>query len=237
MNAKSSVLLVLLSLTACLLRAEPPVVSQTNGNVLNDLLREIPFLATSWDRQIRRLSSVQEQLHLHELRMRGEGLPAEMAALFSENYSSILTALVQDRITEEYGRELLSVHRQLIDHTRSWLGKRVRDEGYPEQLRANVAYFRSELDRYTIPLEDVPAQLRTPVINGYQIWAGELLYWAENSGELASGEVSRLRTKLDALERFERFYKEDGVLAPNERELLHGRFVKLTQDTIQTVLR
>jgi hypothetical protein len=237
MNAKSLVLPVFLSLTVCLSRAEPPVVSQTNENVLNDLLREIPLLPTSWDRQMRRLSSIQEQLHLHELRMRGEGLPAEMAVTFSENYSSILTALVQDRITEEYGRELLSVHRQLIDHTRNWLAKRVRDERYPEQLQANLVYFRSELDRYTIPLEDVPDQLRTPVINGYQVWAGEFLYWAENSGELASGEVNHVRTKLDDLERFERLYKEDGVLQPYERELLHGRFVRLTQETIQTVLR
>jgi hypothetical protein len=205
--------------------------------VLNDLLRDIPFLSTSWARQIRRLSSVQEQLHLHERRMRGEGLPSEMAAIFSENYSAILTALVQDRITEEYGRELLSVHRQLIDHTRAWLGKRVRDEGYPAQLEANVAYFRSELERYTIPLEDVPDQLRTPVINGYQVWAGELLYWAGSSGELASGEVNHLRVKLDELERFERLYKEDGALQPYEREILHERFVKLTRETIQRVLR
>lgn len=237
MNAKSLVLLVFLSLNGLVSRAEPPVVSQTNENVLNDLLREIPFMATSWDRQIRRLSSVQEQLHLHELRMRGEGLPAEMAAMFSENYSSILTALVQDRITEEYGRELLIVHRQLVDHTRTWLGKRIRDERYPEQLKANVAYFRSELDRYTIPLEDVPDQLRTPVINGYQVWAGELLYWAGSTGELASGEVNHLRVKLEELERFERLYKKDGVLQPNERELLHGRFVRLTQETVQVVLR
>lgn len=237
MNAKSLVLLVFLSLNGFPVRAEPPVVSQTNENVLNDLLRDIPFLSTSWARQIRRLSSIQEQLHLHERRMRGEGLPSEMAAIFSENYSAILTALVQDRITEEYGRELLSVHRQLIDHTRVWLGKRVRDEGYPAQLEANVAYFRSELERYTIPLEDVPDQLRTPVINGYQVWAGELLYWAGSSGEMASGEVNHLRVKLDELERFERLYKEDGTLQPYEREILHERFVKLTRETIQRVLR
>lgn len=91
-----------------------------------------------------------------------------MATIFSENYSSILTALVQDQLTEDYGRELLSIHWQLLDHTREWLGKRVRDAQYPEQLAANLAYFRSELDRHAIPLEEVPGHLRTPVINGYQ---------------------------------------------------------------------
>jgi hypothetical protein len=43
--------------------------------------------------------------------------------------------------------------------------------------------------------------------------------------------------KLDELERFERLYKEDGALQPYEREILHERFVKLTRETIQRVLR
>lgn len=237
MNAKSLVVLVLLSLIGSLSRAEPPMVSQTHANTLNDLLREIPLVVTSWDSQIRRLSAIQEQLYLHERRMRGEGLPPEMATIFSENYSSILTALVQDQLTEDYGRELLSIHRQLLDHTREWLGKRVRDAQYPEQLAANLAYFRSELDRHAIPLEEVPEQLRTPVINGYQVWAAELLHWAEASAQFAPGEIKGIGTKLDDLERFERYYKRDGVLQRNERDLLHGRFVRLARETILRVSR
>lgn len=237
MKAKIPALLLLLTLNGAVLRAEPPAVSQTNENTLNDLLREVPLVSTSWDDQIRRLSAIQEQLYLHERKMRGEGLPPEMAALFSANYSAILTALVEDRITEDYGRELLSVHRQLLEYTRLWLGKKVRDNQYPQQLDANVGFFRSELDRFSIPLADVPDQLRTPVINGYQAWIGELISWGEACGELAPGEISRLQTKLDDLERFERYYKQDGVLQPYERELLHGRFVRMARETITTVSR
>mgnify|MGYP001417970526 CR=1 FL=1 len=237
MNSKRIALLLFVFLNVLTLRAEPPEVSQTNANTLNDLLREVPLLSTSWDDQIRRLSAIQEQLSLHERRMRGEGLPVEMAVLFSENYSSILSALVEDRISEEAGRELLSLHRQLIEHTHTWLAKPVHDERYPLQLAANVAYFRSELDRSSIPLAEVSDRLRTPVINGYQAWVGELISWGEAGGELAPGEISRLRTKLADLERFERYYKQDGVLQPYERELLHGRFVKLARETITTVSR
>lgn len=237
MNSKSLTLLVFLSLNGAVSRAEPPTVSQTSGNTLNDLLREVPLLVTSWDDQIRRLSAIQEQIYLHERKMRGEGLPEEMAAPFSENYSAILAALVEDRITEECGRELLSVHRQLIDYTRVWLGKRGRDERYPRQLEENVAFFRSELERCSIPLAEVPDQLRTPVINGYQAWVGELIAWGEACGELAPGEISRLRSKAGDLERFERYYKRDGALQPYERELLHGRFVRLARETIETVSR
>ncbi|MBU6180582.1 MAG: hypothetical protein KGR69_13025, partial [Verrucomicrobia bacterium] len=103
--------------------------------------------------------------------------------------------------------------------------------------QGNLAYFRSELDRRAIPLEEVSEQLRTPVINGYQVWAAELIHWAEASGQFASGEIMGVRTKLADLERFERFYKRDGVLQRNERDLLHGRFVRLARETIHRVSR
>jgi hypothetical protein len=220
------------------LAADSPVsVARTHENTLNDFIREIPLVAGSWEDQVRRLSSVQEQLYLHELKMRGEGLPLEMAVMFSSNYTSILTALVQDRITEEYGRELLSIHRQLLERTRVWLGQSRRDESFPEDLARNVEHFRSELDRCAIPLSDVPDEVRTPVINGYQAWIGELLAWGESSGRLSSGDRSRIKTKLDELERFEGYYKADGNLQPFERDQLHGRFLKITQELIVVVSR
>lgn len=217
--------------------ASPLGVSRTNENTLNDLIRELPAISRSWEEQLRKLSAIQEQLYLHERKMRGEGLPLEMAAMFSVNYSAILSALVEDRITAEYGRELLSIHRQLLDHTREWLGKRVRDEKYPEKLAENIAYFRGELDRYSISLVDVPDNLRTPVINGYQVWVGELLAWGEASGGLNPGEISRIQVKADELERFEGYYKDDGTLQTFEREQLHGRFIKLARETIETIAR
>lgn len=84
MNAKSLVVLVLLSLIGSLSRTEPPMVSQSHANTLNDLLREIPLVVTSWDSQIRRLSAIQEQLYLHERRMRGEGLPPKWRRSFQK---------------------------------------------------------------------------------------------------------------------------------------------------------
>lgn len=218
-------------------QASPLEVSRTNENTLNDLIRELPAISRSWEEQLRKLSAIQEQLYLHERKMRGEGLPLEMAVSFSANYSAILSALVEDRITAEYGRELLSIHRQLLDRTREWLGKRVRDENYPDDLAENIAYFRGELDRYSIALVDVPDNLRTPVINGYQVWVSELLAWGEASGGLNPGEISRIRVKADELERFEGYFKKDGTLQPFEREQLHGRFIKLARETIETIAR
>ncbi len=217
--------------------ASPLEVSRTNENTLNDLIRELPAISPSWEEQLRKLSAIQEQLYLHERKMRREGLPLEMSVMFSANYSAILSALVEDRITAEYGRELLSIHRQLLDRTREWLGKRVRDESYPDDLAENIAYFRAELDRYSIALVDVPDNLRTPVINGYQVWVGELLAWGEATGGLTPGEISRIRVKAADLERFEGYFKNDGKLQPFEREQLHGRFIKLARETIETIAR
>lgn len=220
-----------------LLATAVPEIARTNENTLNDLFKKIPVLTPIYDKPLRRLSAVQEQLYLYELRMRGEGLPADLAVLFSRNYSSILRALVEDRICEERGRELLSIHRQLVEHTHEWLGKRVRNENYPNELVLNLNYFQTELDESALPLEAISTELRTPVINGYQAWVGELLAWGETCGELSAGDLNRIRVKANELERFECQYKSDGVLQEYERELLHGRFLHLTKETIEVVSR
>jgi hypothetical protein len=140
MKTKSSTWLAVLFGTglACVCQGSPIEVSRTNENTLNDLIRELPAISPSWEDQLRKLSAIQEQLYLHERKMRGEGLPFEMAAMFSANYSAILTALVEDRITAEYGREMLSIHRQMLERTRDWLTKKVRDENYPDDLAENI---------------------------------------------------------------------------------------------------
>lgn len=212
-------------------------VARTQENALNDLVRELPLATGSWREQLRRRSAIQERLYLHELRMRGEGLPFEMAAMFSSNYSAILSALVEDRITEDLGRELLSIHRQLLDRTRRWLAKGVRDEDFPQELADNVTYFRAELERQALPLAEVPENLRTPVVNGYEAWVGELIAWGESCGGLAPGRIARLRAKLAELERFERLYKADGVLQPYEREKLHERLLEQALEVVEVVSR
>jgi len=204
---------------------------------LNDLIREVPAISPSWEKQLRKLSAIQEQLYLHERKMRGEALPNEMAAMFSENYSAILTALVEDRISAEQGREMLSVHRQMLERARVWLTKKVRDEDYPDDLAEEIASLRSDLDRHAVALADVPDNLRTPLINGYQVWVGELLSWSEETGGLNAGEISRIQVKAADLERFEGYFKNDGKLQAFEREQLHGRFIQLARETIETIAR
>ncbi len=212
-------------------------VARTQENSLNDLVRELPLTTGSWKEQLRRRSAIQERLYLHELRMRGEGLPFELAMMFSANYSAILSALVEDRITEDFGREMLSVHRQLLERTRLWTAKRVRDEDFPKELADNVAYFRAELERQALPLEQVSENLRTPIVNGFEAWVGELIAWGESSGGLAPGRIARLRSKLAELERFERLYKADGVLQPFEREKLHERLLDQALEVVEVVSR
>ncbi len=207
-------------------------VARTQENTLNDLIRELPLLSYSREAELRRLSAIQELLYLHELKMRGEGLPPELAAAFSSNYSAIIAALVDDRINDEFGRELLSIHRQLLERTHHWLVKPVPDEHFGGEVIENIRYFQADLEAKASPRLEVPASVRTPVINGYQVWVGELLAWGCECGNLSPGDLGRIRVKADELERFEGYYKKDGVLQPYEREQLHGRFLKLTRETI-----
>lgn len=117
--------------------------------------------------------------------MWGWGLPDESAGPFSENYSAILGAFVEDRLLGEDDRELLSIHRQLLGRTEAWLGKRLRDDDYPEKLVENLAYLRKELLRRSIPAKEALGVLRTSVINGDQALVGELVASGDEGGKLS----------------------------------------------------
>ncbi len=216
-----------------------PESARTQANALNDLVRELPLTAGSWMDQLRRRSAIQEQLHLHELKTRGEGLPTEMAQKFSENYCAILTALVEDRLEEQSGRELLAEHRRLLSLARQWIARseRLRNPSFPDWLSENLLRLQADREQRSLPLDQVPDDMRTPVVNGYQAWVGELIAWGEASGRLTGGDLSRLRTKLAELERFESLYKADGRLLPNEREKLHGRLISQAVDIVTVVSR
>jgi len=211
--------------------------ASTNGNTLNDLIRRLPVLSISREEELRRLSSMQEMLYLHELRMRGEGLPGEVAAVFSANYSAIISALVEDRITEDFGREMLYVHRQLIDRMHLWTGTKVRDENFPVEVIENLNFFLTELQEHALPLVDVSPSIRTPVVNAYQAWVDELLAWGRRCGSLSAGDIDHIQVKADELERFEGYYKADGAMQGYEREQFHGRFLRLTSEMIELLAR
>lgn len=232
-----ALVLVLLLIVGSLRANHFGEISRTNGNTLNDLVKDLPILSPSWSRQLGELSSIQEQLYLFEREMRGEGLEQPLEQAFSIHYDAIVKAMVEDRIDEEYGRDLLSVHRQLLDRTHEWTRKRVRDENFPEEVVNNLYFFLTELKENAVPLYEVPADLRTPVVNGYQVWLGELLAWGCECGQVTPGANGRLKHKLEQLERFEFYYKRDGVLNTVERRLLHKRFLELTRDTIDILVR
>jgi hypothetical protein len=233
----ATLLLFTLFLTASLQAGRFQEVSRTNENTLNDLVRELPILSPSWERQLRQLSSIQEQLYLFELEMRGEGLDQPLAEAFSIHYSAIVDAMVQDRITEEYGRDLLSVHRQLLARTQEWSRKKIRDENFQEEVINNLYFFLTELKENSLPLYEVNPSLRTPVVNGYQVWLGELVAWGCHCGRLTPGARGRLQLELEQLERFEFYYKRDGILNLVERELLHERFLNVTRDAVDILVR
>jgi len=235
---KSLALACLALLFALPLRADPVGdIARTRDNTLNDLVRRLPILSLSREEELRKLSAIQELLVLFEKEMRGEGLPPELAAAFSRHYSAIIEALVDDRIDEPYGRDLLSVHRQLLGRTREWFEKpvRLREESFDEQVLRNIEYFLDELERESLAIHEVPRAIRTPVINGYQVWVGELLAWGRRGNELSRGDATRIESTLADLERFECDYKEDDVLKFYEREQLHERLIELTRKTIDRI--
>tara|TARA_R110000850_G_scaffold190481_10_gene316578 strand:+ start:948 stop:1682 length:735 start_codon:yes stop_codon:yes gene_type:complete len=212
-------------------------IARTNENTLNDLVGRLPILFVPNAREAGQLSALQELLVLHELKMRGEGLPEELASALSGNYSAIISALIEDRIPEDYGFALLSYHRGLLNESYEWMGRRDRDDAEAGKIIETLQFYREELNGNAISLWDVPDSLRTPVINGYQVWVNELLNWGCDCRQLSPGNLSRVGVLADELARFEGYYKRDGVVHPYEREQLHGRFLKITLKTIEILGR
>lgn len=232
----AAILTPLLVLPVLGLQANPFLeIARTDRNTLNDLLEEVPLYSRQREMQIRRLSSVQEQLVVFEEEMRGEELPEPLSSAFSIYYSAVMAALVDDRISEEEGRDALFIHRQLLDRTHLWMNKRIRDEDFPQKVIQNLHFFLTELEDSATPRNRVSPEIRTPVINGYQFWVGELLAWGERCGHLNPGQLSRIAVSMGNLERIECLYKRDGVLYRHERDDLHRRFIDLTRLTIELV--
>lgn len=203
------------------------LIARTNQPTLNDLIRPIPIRSWRMEEQLASLSAIQEQVVLHERKMRGEGLPPVQRAHFSANYSSILNALIDDRITEQYGRDLLDVHRQLVCKARAWSSQPHPEEQYGRMLIEGLKELAAELSRNAEPLSVIPDTVRTPMINGNQLWIEELLIWGSHCNRLSPGDLGRLGVRLSRLEQDERNFKRDGYLSERERERLHARLIDL----------
>lgn len=212
-------------------------VAMTHGSTLNDLVRRLPILSRAHEEDLGGLSAVQEMMLIHERKMRGEGLTPEFQAIFSDNYTAIVTAIVDDRITMSYGRELLDVHRQLLDRAFAWQARPVRDAKYAEIVALAVSEMREELETNVEPLAMVPECVRTPVVKGHLLWVEEMLIASCHCPVLSRGELGALRLAAQRLERFEGYYKRDLCLTRIERENLHGRLIDLNRELIDALRR
>lgn len=217
--------------------AELSGVVVTHAATLNDLLRRLPVLSRAQQEDLAGLSAIQEVMLVHERRMRGEGLDGEFPARFADLYAAIVSALVEDRITMNYGRELLHVHRQLLDRAHAWQAGRSRDSRYRDLILAGLAEVSTELATHAEPLEVVPLCVRTPMVKGHLLWIEELIRADCQCRVLSRGELGSLRMAALRLERFEGYYKRDLHLSRIERENLHERLIALNQDLIDAVRR
>ncbi len=210
-------------------------VSQSNDSTLNDLIRRLPRLGRGYEESLAGLSAVQEQMIIHERRMRGEGLPESHRPLFAANYQAIVTAIVDDRITMHYGRELLHLHRELLKRAYAWQRRPSPDQEYGEVIILALEEMREELATNAEPLAVVPECVRTPVIKGHQLWIEELLQFGAHCQVLSRGELADLAMKAARLERFEGYYKRDAHLSHHERENLHERLIELNRELIDAL--
>ncbi len=207
----------------------------TNQLTLNDLIRELPVLSRQKEKSLAEQGAVQELVLLHERKMRGEGLPDLYQAAFSANYSTILEALIDGRIDEASGRQLLQAHRLLLDSVTCWQAKPNRDEAEGEDLLRRLSLTTQQLVDLDKEMGPVPIEVQTPLINGHQAWIEELLVWGCHCRFLSRGEIGHLRVLASRLERFEGYYKKDGRLTMSERERLHERLIELHRDLIAAV--
>lgn len=210
-------------------------VSQSNTSSLNDLLRRMPRYGRGYEDSLAGLSAIQEQMLIHERRMRGEGLPESHRPLFAANYQAIVSAIVDDRITMHYGRELLRLHRELLIRAYQWQNRLNRDQEYGDVIVLALEEVREELAGNAEPLSVVPECVRTPVLKGHQLWIEELLQFGDHCRSLSRGELAGLALKAAQLERYEGYYKRDNHLTCRERENLHERLIELNRELVDAL--
>jgi hypothetical protein len=213
-------------------------VATTQESALNDLVRRLPIISRAYEQDLAGLSAIQEMMLVHERRMRGEGLPTNLQKLFSDSYSAIVTAIVDDRITMCYGRELLDVHRQLLGRAFAWNKTPVKNADYGEVLALAINEMGEELATNAEPLATVPECVRTPAVKGHLLWIEEF-FQASGCGRpfISRGRMGNLRLMAQRLERFEGYYKRDLHLTRIERENLHARLIELNRELIDTLRR
>lgn len=209
-------------------------LAATNESTLNDLIRRIPIRSPMRERQLAGLSAAQEQVLIHERRMCGEGLPLVQSQQFSATYSMIVSAIVDERISRPDGRALLDGHRLLIERAYSWASLAKPDPAYGENLNQSLEALRQVVVQKSVPLgERSPAAL-TPLVNGQLLWIEEMLIWGGHCRFISIGELSKIGRQAQRLERFESYYKRDGVLTTRERSELHRRMIEIHRTTVDS---
>lgn len=213
------------------------LAGQTQRNTLHDLLGRVTYIPVPPQKDLVKLSRIQEELLVFERRMNGEGLPPVFEKAFSVFYCAVRDAIVEERIDDAYGQDLLSVHRQLLERTHLWQAQRNPDPEFGKEMLRNLLHFVRELDANSRKDSEISYSEKTPLINGYQVWLGELIAWGCECNGLNAGLVSRLRVQARNLEHFEEIYKRDGHLCPNERDHLHKQLLRVSEETFKILRR
>ena len=209
-------------------------LATTNESTLNDLIRRVPIQSRMRERELAGLSAAQEQVLIHERRMCGEGLPLAQRQQFAATYSMIVSAMVDERISRRDGRALLDGHRVLIERAYAWAGLAKPDPAFGDNLNVSLETLRQLIHQKSVPLgERSPAAL-TPLVNGQLLWIEEMLIWGGQCRFISIGELGKIGRLAQRLERFEGYYKKDGVLTTRERSQLHRRMIEIHRVTIES---
>ena len=209
-------------------------LATTNESTLNDLIRRVPIQSRMRERELAGLSAAQEQVLIHERKMRGEGLPLAQNQQFAATYSMIVSAIVNERISRPDGRALLDAHRGLLQEACAWACKTNPDPAFGKELNQGLEALRQMVSAKALPLCDLSPAALTPLVNGQLLWVEEMLIWGGHCRFISIAELGKIGRMAQRLERFEGYYKADGVLTTRERYNLHKRMIEIHRATIDS---
>ena len=207
-------------------------LANTNESTLNDLIRRVPIQSRMRERELAGLSAAQEQVLVHERKMRGEGLPLAQQHQFAATYSTIVSAIVSERVSRPDGRALLDAHRGLLREACAWACLAKPDPAFGEKLNQGMEALRQMVAVKSVPLCDRSPAALTPLVNGQLLWVEEMLIWGGQCRFISIAELGKIGRMAQRLERFEGYYKADGILTARERYNLHERLIEIHRTTI-----
>ncbi len=160
--------------------------------------------------------------------------PEDLGAYHKHTYSRIVSLAKAGSLTNDQATEFKLTHTEITNQIKTAKESDTLTAGKKTSIRKDLNDLNDTINT-SVKAPDA-GDKRTPVVNKAQHKYEEVIQFGERSGRLSKGEASRLRRKVDSLEKLEARYKAGSSLSTREREKIHEEMIEIRRDLHKELL-